>query len=223
LVLHYGSHPPCTVDITKPPASAPFEFNFHGAPGVAVEVSEAASAWLGEVFNEDYFLVHIEGVRSSKLSKPELASRMIGEPSVSFQDIFHILVCTEESYDEMLKHLPSYKVNDVSMLNMRPNIVVRNVKKPFDEDYWEGFSIGSLKFTGVGECSRCKLVTVSPKTLEHDPNNEPSKTLQRIHGDDVKGYFGLWTQALNSGKIKVKDSLVVKMRRETSRLHRVTS
>jgi hypothetical protein len=43
-------------------------------------------------------------------------------------------VRTEESYDEMLKHLPSYKVNDVSMLNMRSNIVVRNAKKPFDED-----------------------------------------------------------------------------------------
>eukprot|EP00359_Climacostomum_virens_P008051 CAMPEP_0204916040 /NCGR_PEP_ID=MMETSP1397-20131031/13948_1 /ASSEMBLY_ACC=CAM_ASM_000891 /TAXON_ID=49980 /ORGANISM="Climacostomum Climacostomum virens, Strain Stock W-24" /LENGTH=319 /DNA_ID=CAMNT_0052088381 /DNA_START=8 /DNA_END=964 /DNA_ORIENTATION=+ len=222
MVLKYGDRPPCKVDLTQNSDFTPFEFDFHGAPGTAVEVSQHASEWIKETFQEEYFLAHIEGLRNCKQSsKPEIKDRVDQTESVNFQDMFHMLVCTEESYEEMLRHLPSYKVDDVCMLNMRPNIVVRNASTPFDEDFWENFTIGNLKFQGIGECSRCKLITVSPKTFEHDPNNEPNKTLQRIHGDEIKGYFGVWAQAKNAGRIKTKDQLIVKTRRETSRLHRL--
>lgn len=222
MILHYGDRPPCKLDLTRPADFTPFEFEFHGAPGLAVEPSELVSEWLKDTFQDEYFLAHIEGFRNCKQSsKPEVADRVPPADTANFQDMFHMLVCTEESYNEMLRHLPSYKVSDVSMLNMRPNIVVRNAKGPFDEDFWENFTVGRLRFRGIGECSRCKLTTVSPKTFEHDPNNEPNKTLQQIHGDAIKGYFGLWAQATSAGKISVKDRLVVKSRRETSRLPRL--
>jgi uncharacterized protein YcbX len=212
LVLNYEGFAPCKVDISKPSTFQPFEFDYV-IKANAVEVSQEASAWCEAVFKKDYFLAHIESHRQCAQSKPELAERVSTVDSASFQDYYHNLLCSEESFQELRRRLPKYRAATIEMVNMRPNIVVKHVKTPFDEDSWSQFTIGNLPFNGIGECNRCKATTINVNTLEYDPDFEPVRTLKEIHGDTKRGFFGLWAHHLKLGTVRLGDKVIVQSRR----------
>ena len=93
------------------------------------------------------------------------------------------------------------------MANFRPNIVVRGVKQPWDEDNWGKIVISPQRnpanhssMTGSGSesslatagaalvhmavvkpCSRCQIPNLDPNTGIENPDKEPNKTLKSFH------------------------------------------
>lgn len=129
-------------------------------------------------------------------------------------DVAQFLIISEESCEATRRALPAHKQNDIDMSVYRANIVVRGVNRPFEEDWWENFNIGDITFQSIGKCSRCKVTTVSPKTLEWDPNMEPVTTLRRLNGNGTKGYLGMHCVRKNNGKLRVGDEVRVVSRRK---------
>jgi uncharacterized protein YcbX len=81
------------------------------------------------------------------------------------------------------------------MLNFRPNIVVKGVSKPWDEDNWGNILVtgrsNSMRLSVVKPCSRCQVPNIDPTTGIESEDKEPSKTLTKFHlGKDM----GLQTQ-----------------------------
>jgi len=71
-----------------------------------------------------------------------------------------------------------------------------------------------VNFQGIGRCARCRVTTISPKTLEFDYHGEPVSTLRKINGNGVKGYFGMHCVKLNHGTVKLGDEIQVISRRK---------
>ena len=89
------------------------------------------------------------------------------------------------------------------MANFRPNIVVRGVVQPWDEDNWGDISFQnvrklttgsasmresetegeceSIRMSVVKPCSRCQVPNLDPATGIADPQSEPSRTLKKFH------------------------------------------
>ncbi len=63
-----------------------------------------------------------------------------------FRNSHHILL---ESLSSLNENLP----NAVPMTRFRPNIVVENVKVPFDEDSWKTVKVRNITFHGVKPCT----------------------------------------------------------------------
>lgn len=161
----------------------------------AVDCGEEASQWFNSLFNtEGCRIVRMapEWVRSTS---PDYAPN--GQNS--FSDGFPFLLASVES----LADLNSRLKQPVDMLNFRPNIVVRGIKKPWDEDNWGNIAITSrpnhrfnahrldtnattnsqntLNMAVVKPCSRCQIPNLDPNTGVESPDKEPNKTLKSFH------------------------------------------
>ena len=73
----------------------------------------------------------------------------------------------------------------------RPNIVVQGAGhmpgrplagRPFEEDSWARFRIGSVEFEFLKHTGRCLVPTLDPQTAERDAKAEPLLTLKRLRG-----------------------------------------
>ncbi len=83
----------------------------------------------------------------------------IALPQTSLQDGFPILLASEESLEELNKRLCAKGKDELPMSRFRPNIVVRGLKKAFEEDEWKAIQIGGKNgpiFHIVKGCPRCK-------------------------------------------------------------------
>ena len=80
-------------------------------------------------------------------------------PQGSLQDGFPVLLTSEESLKELNKRLIEKGKDELPMSRFRPNIVVKGLKKAFDEDEWKAIQIGGKDgpiFHIVKGCPRCK-------------------------------------------------------------------
>ena len=120
--------------------------------------------------------------------------------SVSLADGMPYLIIGQES----LNNLNSRLAEPVSMSRFRPNVVFSG-GLPFIEDTLRKIRIGNVDFQIVKPCARCVLITVDPEAGEK--GKEPLKTLSSYRTLNGKVYFGQNMVALQSGKIKVGDSI----------------
>jgi uncharacterized protein YcbX len=117
----------------------------------------------------------------------------------AFNDGFPFLLVSEES----LEDVNSYLEKPVSMVNFRPNIVVRGGSGgAFAEDTWKRIVFrpsvptdqindtvrAPIAMNVVKPCSRCKMPTVDPNTGCLDPNNEPIRTMKRFRSGKHLGF-----------------------------------
>ncbi|CAG9332874.1 unnamed protein product [Blepharisma stoltei] len=176
---------------------------------------EAVGAWITEALKapENYHLFRFVADWPINHRK-EYQSTVSDEFKTMATDIAQFLVISEETYAECIRKLPEYKRDHIDIIAFRPNIMVKGAPRAFDEDWWENFKINDVNFQGIGRCSRCRVTTISQKTLEFDANGEPVSTLRKINGNGTKGYLGMHCVKTCCGTVRVGDQVQVVSRRK---------
>ena len=107
----------------------------------------------------------------------------VGDNHVSLADGYPILIIGMESLNDLNQRLPS----PVPMNRFRPNLIFTG-GKPYEEDNWRTFKIGSGRFSGVKPCGRCVFTTIDQQT--GIKGTEPLVTLSRYRNFNGKVNFG---------------------------------
>lgn len=142
-------------------------------------------------------------VYNDELSKDLAKKQYAWGPT--FSDGYPLLLTTTAS----LKALNHASARQYDMARFRPNLVIDN-QIPWEEDDWQTFRIGDVWFQRVKPCERCVLITRDPITGKKDPDQEPLRTLARIHRDeDGKINFGQNIVVIKSGTIQLGDTLTL--------------
>jgi len=141
-------------------------------------------------------------------------------PQGGLTDGFPILVATQASLDELNKRLAKKDTKQLPMNRFRPNIVINNTSKPFDEDNWKAIQFGkgpnSVILHIAKGCPRCKQSCTDQSTGER--GEEPLDTLSEFRAlgttSDADVYFAQ-NAVLNgdvssyNGVIKVGDPVTI--------------
>ena|SRR6218665_213787 len=162
-----------------------------------VEVNHETSKWFSQHLGFECKLVKIlkNGARKHE------SSRLKETFNVSLADGYPYLLIGTESLDFLNEKLEE----KITIKRFRPNIVV-STKKAHEEDDFTTFKIGEVQFKNIKPCGRCIMVN-------NDPENgrlkkEPLKTLSKYRNVDNSVLFGTNIVSLNSGNIKVGDTLI---------------
>ncbi|MFC3880193.1 MOSC domain-containing protein [Algoriphagus namhaensis] len=162
----------------------------------AERVGKIYDLWFSNALNDQVTLVKM----------PEFPSRPVdpryahASEEVSFADGMPYLIIGNESLNDLNSKLEEL----VPMDRFRPNIVFDG-GMAFEEDTWEFLEIGEVRFKGVKPCARCILTTVDQETAI--TSAEPLKTLSSYRKVGNKVLFGQNALALESGKVRVGDSI----------------
>ena len=165
----------------------------------APAVSREADVWLSDFLGGPHRLVFMSAgvVRNTD---PAYADGH----RVSFADGYPALLVTQGSVAELARRTG----REIPVERFRPNIVVAG-DRPHEEDFWRGFTIGDLHFSGVKLCARCKVTTIDQDSGAGDPNREPLRTLARYRRIESKVYFGLNAVHHGTGRISLGDPVEV--------------
>eukprot|EP01116_Phalansterium_solitarium_P025624 TRINITY_DN9892_c0_g1_i2.p1 TRINITY_DN9892_c0_g1~~TRINITY_DN9892_c0_g1_i2.p1 ORF type:complete len:321 (+),score=83.00 TRINITY_DN9892_c0_g1_i2:25-963(+) len=181
--------------------------------GEAVDQGDDAADWLRTVLGRD-------GLRLVKLREghdrvvdPDFTGSQGDDYLTGFADGYPFLVISEESLAELnTKYAADAQL---PMTRFRPNIVVRGVAAPFEEDQWKEIQIGPIVFRGVKKCPRCKQTTVDPARGEFT-GPEPLQTLKSFRTDAAvdpkcnQVFFGMnLISEQKAGRVHVGDAISV--------------
>ena len=145
----------------------------------ALAYPETINDWFSQYLEIPCKLVYMPNTTERKLKdKYNLPGKM-----VSFADGAPYLITGQASLDDLNSKLET----PVGIDRFRPNIVVSG-GQPFEEDRWENFKIGNVRFKGYKLCIRCNIPTVDPTTGL--AGKEPLKTLATYRRWDNQIYFG---------------------------------
>lgn len=162
-------------------------------------VSRAADAWFTAFLGTPHRLVHI-GNDDVRPTDPAYAEGH----RVGFADGYPALLVTQGSVAELGRRAG----RPIPAERFRPNIIVSG-ERAHEEDRWRRFTIGSLAFSGVKLCTRCKVTTTDQESGERDPDREPLRTLARYRHLKDKVYFAVNVVHHETGKIRVGDPVEV--------------
>ncbi|KAF9055998.1 MOSC domain-containing protein [Panaeolus papilionaceus] len=150
------------------------------------------------------------------------------EAYAKFQDMYPLLILSEESTDvieqEMKQYVGQQGIDDqwragkIAIERFRPNIILKG-GGPFAEDKWEEISIGSETspvLTLVSKCTRCLLPNVSPETGERD-KAVPYKVLMKFRTgldpqEKMKPCVGCNAVPAGEGELRIGDRVYIKKR-----------
>ena len=161
------------------------------------EVNKTTSKWFSDHLGFGCKLVKIIKVGDRKHE----SSRSKETYNVSFADAYPYLLIGTKSLDFLNEKLEE----KITIKRFRPNIVV-STQNAHEEDTFEQFKIGEVKFKNVKPCGRCIMVN-------NDPQNgmvkkEPLKTLSKYRNFNNSVLFGTNIVGLNPGIIQVGDAVV---------------
>jgi len=161
-------------------------------------VSAEADAWFSAALGRACRLVFMPD-SSLRVTDPGYA------PSgsiTSFADAFPFLLIGQASLDELNGRLEQA----LPMNRFRPNMVFTG-GKPFEEDSFREFTIGTVRFGGVKLCARCPIPTIDQETAER--GKEPLRTLAQYRRfRENKVFFGQNLVHHGIGDISVGDELI---------------
>uniref|UniRef100_A0A7S0D222 MOSC domain-containing protein n=1 Tax=Amorphochlora amoebiformis TaxID=1561963 RepID=A0A7S0D222_9EUKA len=190
-----------------------------GAKIRAARVGDAVSKWLSDKIGVDCYLATVisDSAHDRKLKPKYQVHGHKEDQAGAFSDGFPYLLASEESLVGVNAQLKLAGVSTIGMERFRPNIVVKNVSKPFAEDNWAEIKIGSLRFRVAKPCDRCSMPTIDQKAGVRDKTNQPTRTMKKFRyfswtksNGEKAVYFG---QNLvchgDTGKIKRGDKLSV--------------
>ena len=109
-----------------------------------------------------------------------------GEKKVSFADSQPILITNETSLAELNSRLET----PVPMSRFRANFVVE-APKPFEEDNWKSYTVGTTKFKVTKACGRCNVINIDQVTGETSKKKEPFETLSTYRFFNKNVNFGM--------------------------------
>jgi uncharacterized protein len=186
------------LDLKTPPLSNPIAVRIWDDTVSAFEVDSSYSQWFSKLLAFPCRLVYFP----EKNSRPVNPKYEVNHEQVSLADAYPFLIIGQSSLDELNSRLKE----PVPINRFRPNFVFTG-GKPFEEDTWRNFSIGSTRFVGVKMCDRCVLTTVNQDTAEK--GTEPLKTLSSYRKRDNKVYFGQNLVALDHKPVNVGDTITM--------------
>ncbi|MBP6758643.1 MAG: MOSC domain-containing protein [Flavobacterium sp.] len=161
-----------------------------------VEVNKATSKWFSEALGFSCKLVKI----LDKGDRKHNSSRLNQTLNVSLADGYPYLLVGSKSLDFLNEKLEE----KITIQRFRPNIVISS-ELPHEEDFFDAFQIGNVKFKNVKPSGRCVIVNNNPKTGV--VLKEPLKTLSTYRTSNNNVLFGTNIFSLSEGIITVGDSL----------------
>jgi uncharacterized protein YcbX len=166
-----------------------------------VEVNKATSKWFSEALGFTCKLVKIINKGDRKHNSTKLDKTL----NVSLADGYPYLLIGSESLDFLNEKLDE----KITIQRFRPNIVISS-QLPHEEDTFDTFQIGNVKFKNAKPCERCVMINNNP--LTGIMLKEPLKTLSTYRKVDNSVLFGTNILCLNEGTITVGDVLILKNR-----------
>lgn len=161
-----------------------------------VEVNKATSEWFSQQLGFECKLVKVLNNGDRKHSSSKLNQTL----NVSLADGYPYLLIGTKSLDQLNEKLKE----KITIQRFRPNIVI-NSQIPHEEDSFETFKIGNVKFKNAKPCGRCIMVNNNPET--GIVLKEPLKTLSKYRAFNNYVFFGTNIFSLNEGTIAVGDDL----------------
>lgn len=161
-----------------------------------VEVNKATSKWFSKALGFTCKLVKIVNKGDRKHNSTKLNQTL----NVSLADGYPYLLIGSESLDSLNEKLEE----KITIKRFRPNIVI-STKIAHEEDLFNTFQIGNVKFKNAKPCERCVMINNNPMTgiiLK-----EPLKTLSIYRKVDNSVLFGTNILCLNEGIITLGDTL----------------
>lgn len=166
--------------------------------------SALANKWISEYLQRPCKLLFF-GSGSHRERKPNTDSAR----ELAFADGYPLLLISQASLDDLNNKLSENNLNEVSMAQFRPNIVIDNCLA-FEEDTWQHIRIGDIEFKVSKPCERCIFTTVNPINGVKHPQKQPLKTLASYRKtNEGEVLFGQNLIALNKGTIKQGDKITV--------------
>jgi uncharacterized protein len=163
----------------------------------AFEVSTETSRWFSEMLGQSCKLVYFPEENERAVDR-----QFATHEQVSLADGYPYLIIGQASLDDLNTRMEA----PLPMDRFRPNFVFGG-GKPYEEDEWKKFTIGSNRFLGVKPCARCVLTTVDQETAERGV--EPLKTLATYRKRDNKIYFGQNVLAVDHGFVTEEEDIVL--------------
>lgn len=161
------------------------------------EVNKASSKWFSELLGFGCKLVKI----LNKGDRKHTSSKLNKTLNVSLADGYPYLLIGSKSLDFLNDKLEE----KMSIQRFRPNIVIQSLI-PHEEDSFDTFQIGKVKFRNVKPSGRCIMINTNP--MNGEVKKEPLKTLSTYRNVDNLVYFGTNIMCLNEGIIAVGDALI---------------
>lgn len=162
-----------------------------------VEVNKATSKWFSEALGFTCKLVKI----SNKGDRKHKSTKLDKTLNVSLADGYPYLLIGSESLDSLNEKLEE----KITIKRFRPNIVI-STELAHEEDSFNTFQIGNVKFQNAKPCGRCVMINNNPMT--GIMLKEPLKTLSTYRKVDNSVLFGTNVLCLNEGIIAVGDDLI---------------
>jgi uncharacterized protein YcbX len=162
-------------------------------------VSKEADRWFSEMLSTDCRLVYMPDETKRSVDTGYAHRNEI----TAFSDGFPLLIIGQSSLDDLNSRLSQ----PLPINRFRPNIVFTG-GEPYEEDWWEHFSINELQFYGVKLCSRCVITAINQQ--DASKGKEPLKTLATYREWNNKIYFGQNLLHEGEGIIKVGEVINVK-------------
>jgi molybdenum cofactor sulfurtransferase len=174
-----------------------------------VDAGDQAAHWVSLALNRSYCRLVSQINTIPRVSK---GNRNHSNKSLSLANEEQYLLVSRTSIRKLL-HLvrttnPAITENDL-VSRFRPNFVVDG-GLPFEEDTWKSVTIGNLKFTCVGKCTRCQMICINQETGEKEPNILVS--LRDIKENKIT--FGIYLRAdedYETEKISVGDAVTIQI------------
>lgn len=160
----------------------------------AVRVSKDLDIWFSKALNIDCSLVYMPNTEKRIVERKYLDEEHI----VSFADAYPFLIIGQSSLDDLNTRLQM----PLPINRFRPNFVFTG-GNPFEEDDWDDFLIGNVKFKAVKPCDRCVITTTDQNTAER--NEEPLRTLATFRKKGNKVLFGMNLVCKSTGVVSVGD------------------
>lgn len=160
------------------------------------EVNKETSKWFSKILGLECKLVKIANNGDRKHNSSKLNITL----NVSLADGYPYLLIGSKSLDFLNEKLEE----KITIARFRPNIVI-STEIPHEEDSFENFQIGNVKFKNAKPCGRCIMVNNDPKS--GIVKKEPLNTLSSYRKVDNSVLFGTNVMCLNEGTIAVGDAL----------------
>jgi uncharacterized protein YcbX len=159
----------------------------------AVKIGQDFDVWFSNAINKKCSLVYMPDDEKRIVEKKYISEEHI----VSFSDAYPFLIIGQSSLDDLNERLDK----PIPMNRFRTNFVFTG-GKPFEEDNWKDFKIGTAEFKAVKPCARCVITTTDQTTAQRTV--EPLKTLSEYRSINNKVMFGMNLVCNKSGAISVK-------------------
>lgn len=174
----------------------PISVNVWDDESRVVEVNKLSSEWFSNQLGFRCKLVKIINNGDRKHKSTKLNTTF----NVSLADGYPYLLVGSESLNNLNEKLK----DKIGIERFRPNIVISSITA-HEEDSFDQFQIGKVKFQNVKPCGRCIMVNNNPETGR--VTKEPLRTLNTYRTVNNSILFGVNIVCQNSGIITVGDVL----------------